>query len=1009
MGYLFLVLAEGATDGERNHNRGHLLEQFVAEILGRSGYEKPTEVNAVAVRQTGVEIDVRTRHKIHPHTVIVECKLRSERRAPSSELMTFVGKLQLVRLEDSQGTMGIFVAIPGLTKDGEEAARKIAARDDLFQYWSADVIASKLREQSMLPGLPAEASVLEPAIIVSRCGLHTAWKEVDGRGRIVVRVVGVGCAVPDDVVRWLQEHPYCESARIESLPPAAPGVLPVEADQSPFVRYVRDATKSISVRGLHAASGRAHAFELRDMLVWPAAVVDSHRVGAGDSPVGTASMPVVDLLQERCLCLTGDPGSGKSTIIQAHANQLAYAWLSATAEGRSSLPIPFIVRLPELADYMAAHSLPFRTPSVIPDFIALSTQDYGWPLNADSTRRLAGDGRLAILFDGLDEVSGIAARTEVAGLIARAALAFPDCQFLVTSRDIAQGGLRALDGFLRARLVPFDLERVGAYVDNWCRCVFAQDPASGMTWRNQLLGAIKEQASIQALATNPVMLTALAVIHWNERKLPVRRAELYESILKWLGTAREAKPGRIPADKCLRIMETLALAMQLREQRTTTVSRRGAAECIVHHFVDVMSDDRLEQAISFLDDEETDSGIVVGRGSDVRFWHLSFQEYLAARAIAGMTEAEQEAVLKQDAYLRSPDWQEVFVLLAGVLHRQGESKLDVLLTLLSDSVDGLPAAEDRAAVVGLIGSILSSLTGSGYRLPEAGRRVVESAEYLFGQELSPQRRANLGDAIGIAGVAEDAWRAPRASWVLVESGTYRIGAQNALPEEPNFDREAHVGESPVLHQAVDAFEIQRYPVTVEAYREFVEDDGYGDEQWWDGGVLGLWQCPADWARQLRHQLRPVVGVSWYEAAAYARWLGHGTRLPSEIEWEAAARGVEARRHPWGNGEVTDQHANYANLVGRPTVVGSFPPGDTPSGVGDLAGNVWEWCDDWYEETAYELIADCRKSPTTGKFKSLRGGSFSFHARFIRSARRLWDKPHVQHGNVGFRLVREPQP
>jgi formylglycine-generating enzyme required for sulfatase activity len=148
--------------------------------------------------------------------------------------------------------------------------------------------------------------------------------------------------------------------------------------------------------------------------------------------------------------------------------------------------------------------------------------------------------------------------------------------------------------------------------------------------------------------------------------------------------------------------------------------------------------------------------------------------------------------------------------------------------------------------------------------------------------------------------------------------------------------------------------------------------------------------PRDWEDQLECLNRPVVGVSWYEAAAYCAWAG--CRLPREAEWEFAARGNERREYPWGNEKPDETRANYDWKVGRATPVGLYPKGATPEGLQDMAGNVWEWVADWYDERKKERV--------------LRGGSFNDYERSLRAASRLRFEPVFRVNSIGFRCVRE---
>ena len=146
---------------------------------------------------------------------------------------------------------------------------------------------------------------------------------------------------------------------------------------------------------------------------------------------------------------------------------------------------------------------------------------------------------------------------------------------------------------------------------------------------------------------------------------------------------------------------------------------------------------------------------------------------------------------------------------------------------------------------------------------------------------------------------------------------------------------------------------------------------------------------------------PVVNVSWAEAMAHAQWLGGS--LPTEAQWEFAARGTEGRHYPWGESEPTSERANYlATGKEGTTPVKSFPKGATPEGIHDLAGNVCEWCRDWYGPYEGEEERD-PVGPQGGSFRVLRGGGFSSIPETLRAACRGRYHP-VGRFDIGFRVA-----
>jgi formylglycine-generating enzyme required for sulfatase activity len=180
-------------------------------------------------------------------------------------------------------------------------------------------------------------------------------------------------------------------------------------------------------------------------------------------------------------------------------------------------------------------------------------------------------------------------------------------------------------------------------------------------------------------------------------------------------------------------------------------------------------------------------------------------------------------------------------------------------------------------------------------------------------------------------------------------------------------------------RTLPAFQIARYPVTNEQYAEFVEATGQAAPSHWPGG-----QMPPELADH------PVVNVSWNEAQAFCRWAN--ARLPTEEEWEKAARGTDGRSYPWGDEAPDVTRCNFNKMVGTTTPVGKFSPrGDSPYGCADMAGNVWEWTASQQDFRNYLL----------------RGGSWVSGARDVRAALRLWSTPDNRGADHGFRCARSP--
>jgi len=617
---------------------------------------------------------------------------------------------------------------------------------------------------------------------------------------------------------------------------------------------------------------------------------------------------------------------------------------------------------------------------------------------------------------------------------------------------------------------------------------------------NRLAAALKARAYLADLSSRPLLLTLMTALHTSGGQLPEDRADLYEESVKLLLSRwqrrREVQdadgnplvePGIARAlgvgDTCIRAaLEQLAFDSHVRqggERDREDAPADIPVKEVLAGFAPLLPED-VNSAV-LLTYLETRAGLLLGRREGVyAFPHRSFQEYLAACHLAN-TDPEFAERLRLLVWEDPSWWREVFLLGVGKKRQGGlGDAVNVITTLVPTGpaeIAQVEAIHWRAAVIAAHALLELKLLDQASGRPHFEATLDRVRRWLValveGGHLPVKERWGAGDLLGKlrdprpgVGVLPGTQDLPDILWVEVPEGPFMMGSLKD-------DAEAYDAEQPRHTVTLPKFYIGRYPITNAQYRPFVEGDGYANcdywtaEGWaWRNGAEPDLSPLDDWpdedfkrryAKWLANRTpekrsapywwddpewglpnRPVVGICWYEAVAYTRWLAQRVQaagglhvwreggleeiplsaqtfevcLPSEAEWEKAARGTEGRTWAWGDTWETECANTEKSGLEQTSAVGLFPGGSSPYGALDMTGNVWEWtrslwgrCSVRTPEYRYPYVADDGRESLEGPVVPvLRGGSWISSERFARCAYRIRNFPEYFDGSDGFRVV-----
>jgi formylglycine-generating enzyme required for sulfatase activity/transcriptional regulator with XRE-family HTH domain len=812
-----------------------------------------------------------------------------------------------------------------------------------------------------------------------------------------------------------------------------------------YLTWLEDSTRTIELRGISARDTRV-SLPLAEIFVpLKAEVTDQRRHGEERQ----IDLDQVLTVGER-LAVIGGPGSGKSTVLQYIAWVLATALLDndgAWAEQKLGLRLAAADPLPPLPLYLplsAYARLRFRPgqesdaltfPDFIQRYLRQSHCNIGG-LPTDFFTRLLQSGRSVILLlDGLDEVADEKQREIVTQTIERLVAGRKQIRTVVTCRSVAYKGQAILTrDFRQVTVQPLERTHVKRLVKQAYGAVYNTNQAEQAARTAELLAGIdrleseharRQRDRKQHLINSPLLVRMLLIVHLNDRKLPQHRADLYHHFVETILNSEHVWDREVahdlsslPGNK-LALMSHLAFAMH----------RQGEAqgrEVELATLQELLAPDYAAETPAFLQLIHLRGTLVEERDGFYRFLHLAFQEYLAARYLA-QEYWRNEGMKQTFAFVaqQTPNswWREVATLLPGYLREESPLNAKRVISALAALPEWQAVAATWSPDVQLAASeIAATATLEWFHDDEALRQaVVQRLMHFFGNpallnQTQPRLRALAGRALAALGdprFRANAWFLPddaMLGFVEIPAGKFIMGS------DKRKDKAANYNETPQHEVTLPAFYIARYPVTVAQFRAFVAATGEQPRY-------------ADLTDPDNH---PVRNVTWFEATRYCQWLtaklrtwnktpvpvtakvaqGWQILLPSEAEWERAARGREGRLYPWGNEAVTPNRANYDETgIETTNAVGCFPAGATPEGIEDLSGNVWEWTRSRYMEYPYPSDEQSRDKRETIQSEGVkrgtpfvqRGGAYRSDKQNIRAPLRGLYLAGIDH-NVGFRVV-----
>ncbi|MCP4623279.1 MAG: SUMF1/EgtB/PvdO family nonheme iron enzyme, partial [bacterium] len=673
---------------------------------------------------------------------------------------------------------------------------------------------------------------------------------------------------------------------------------------SSYCRWIDDCCAYMELDNLQG-KGQAVRAELPEIFI-PLFAYDPEKTKGYDPDRPTdkehRSVDITRLIgNQEYLLIGGHAGSGKTTLLK----YLAYVSSDSERLKRAGIPgletfQPILIFLKDLKALFKTIKLKSGATLGLESMVSFCFDSGKGILEWNTALTMLKNKSVLLLLDGMDEIEA-EQRKLVVDALSLTKSKYPGNKFMISGRPHGLAGPATdIFGRFRVEILPLETRQIDDFIRKWFHHVYPKSEITSAKTAEEMIGDIKDHPAVGRLIGSPLMLTAICILYHAGKELPGQRAELYKKFVGNLLHRRFSIPEEIQE-----FLSTLAFKMQL--EGTKTADKSFAVNVLksikVRQSEDPPQTSQKRLATEF-DAIEADCGLLKYEDGSYMFWHLTFQEYLAAVYIVDNHTQYDKAI---EPYWDDSRYKEVIELYIGYLSIENKKWANQIVEKTLDAPDGERFKRWRLAARSFLD------IHEKRREPHVKLRARERLVEIISKGADPRALAEAGETLGWLGDPREL-----KTFAAIEGGSYDLEGLGTHTMEP--------------------FEIGRYPVTNVWFAEFMAAGGYKTESFWSRqGKKWLHKNepsqPVLWnERRWRCPNAPVVGVCWYEADAFCRWLtteqndGHTYFLPSEVQWQAAAAGKEKRNYPWGK-EITPDHCNYKDTkLGKTSAVGIFKIG-----------------------------------------------------------------------------------